>query len=66
MILEGGQFWEVTRSRREYLEKEHPDWLPVDDRHALAPALKLLKRLLHDRKGDANLQGFGVTDPLDL
>ena len=30
--------------------------------HALAPALKLLKRLLHDRKGDANLQGFGVTD----
>jgi hypothetical protein len=28
--------------------------------------LKLFKRLLHDRKGGANPQGFGVTDPLDL
>ena len=32
----------------------------------LAPGLKLLKRLLHDRKGDANLQGLRVTDALDL
>ena len=28
--------------------------------------LKLFKRLLQDRKGDAKLQGFGVTDPPDL
>ena len=28
--------------------------------------LKLFKRLLHDRKGDAKLQGFRVTDPLDF
>jgi hypothetical protein len=28
--------------------------------------LKLFERLLHDRKGDANLQGFRVTDPLDF
>jgi hypothetical protein len=27
---------------------------------------KTLKRLLHDSKGDANLQGFRVTDPLDF
>jgi hypothetical protein len=32
----------------------------------LTPSLKLFKSLLHDRKGDANLQGFAVTDPLDL
>jgi len=32
----------------------------------LSPSLKLLKRLLHDGKGDANLQGFAVTDPLDF
>lgn len=31
-----------------------------------ASALKLFKRLLHDCKGDADLQGFGPTDPLDL
>ena len=28
--------------------------------------LKVFKGLLHDRKGDANLQGFAVTDPLDF
>ena len=28
--------------------------------------LKVFKGLLHDRKGDANLQGFAVIDPLDF
>jgi hypothetical protein len=32
----------------------------------LTPDLKLFKRLLHDSKGDANQQGFRVTDPLDF
>jgi hypothetical protein len=32
----------------------------------LTPDLKLFKRLLHDSKGDANLQGFRVTDPLEF
>ena len=27
---------------------------------------KLFKRLLHDRKGEVDLQGFRVTDPLGL
>jgi hypothetical protein len=33
---------------------------------AWAKDLKLFKGLLHDSKGDANLQGLGVIDPLDL
>ena len=34
--------------------------------HVLSVPLKLFKRLLHDGKGDANLQGFRVADPLYL
>jgi len=33
---------------------------------ARAKDLKLFKGLLHDGKGDAILQGFAVTDVLDL
>jgi len=44
----------------------HPDKGFLTRAPCSAPALKPLKSLLDDRKGDANLQGFAVTDPLDF
>jgi hypothetical protein len=42
----------------------------ISDRNGIvfawARPLKLFKGVLHDGKGDANLQGFRVTDPLDF